>query len=261
MAEIEFTAVQEGDPFDAASLVQRFAQFKAAINDVETNAVDRGAFNENHLPSLVRDAGQITLSFTKAVYHKKGLGGLLKFDTVAANGPGTSPQLEVKFRKPYDLTAASDPNGIGGVLVMADVGVKHLSNQGTPYIPNAPQPAFSKEEPDRYAIFRIEASADQKSWTTIITRFISEGFFSDSGLIYDSKTSSQHGRPQWFSLPLHCLIKRGDLKDNQILAIRVTVGLGNRGTARASNIPPLVELGPNAHLSALVLHSSPGPSI
>ena len=93
MAEIEFTAVQEGDTFDAASLVQRFAQFKAAINDVETNAVDRGAFNENHLPSLIREAIHVDMPFTNALYHNKGQGGLLNFQTVAASGSGTTPEL------------------------------------------------------------------------------------------------------------------------------------------------------------------------
>ena len=53
MAEITYTPIEETDVLNAASLNTPFSNIQNGLNDLPSDAPAPGAFNENHLPSMI----------------------------------------------------------------------------------------------------------------------------------------------------------------------------------------------------------------
>ena len=201
------------------------------MNDVEAAAVDRGALNEAHLPSLVVDRQQTSFVGT-------GVGGNHVYDEtevlvpayLTINRNGTSPpgggNLEITFTAPINLATAE----VGGIFVMCNLHVVNMDDD---------TPANSAT---RWMLFRLQIQDGPGTWVTVqrTERALAESWASD----------------QLFQVGIRTLIRSGDVVagggvGDTVQAVRAQISMQTAGN------PPIRRVTlRECHLSGLVLHSS-----
>lgn len=231
MADVTYTSLEEGDLFDAASLNTRFTGITAAVNDVEAAAVDRGAFNEAHLPSLLVDRQQTSFAGSAAggnhVYDETEvlIPAYLTINRDGTNPPGGG-NLEIIFTTPINLATAE----VGGIFVMCNIHVVNMDDD---------TPANADT---RFIIFRLQIQDGPGTWVTVTRteRGLAESWASD----------------QLFQVGIRTLIRSGDVAagggvGDVVQAVRAQISMQTAGN------PPIRRVTlRECHLSGLVLHSS-----
>lgn len=113
MPDIDFEALEDGTPLTAENINSRLTSLQTAINDLSKDAPQRGAFNENHLPSLVVDK-QFT-NFNGACDNITGANPAVWINVVQGGN-----DLAVAFSPGIDLRASG---GCRGLFVRASLTV------------------------------------------------------------------------------------------------------------------------------------------
>jgi len=231
MADVTYTSLEGGDLFDAASLTSRFTGITAAVNDVEAAAVDRGAFNAAHLPSLIVDRQQTSFVGT-------GVGGNHVYDEtevllpayLTINRNGTNPpaggNLEITFTAPVDLATAET----GGIFIMCNLHVVNMDDDTPANVAT------------RFITYRLQIRDGPGTWITVqrTERLLAESFASD----------------QLFQVGVRTLIRSGDVVagggvGDVVQAVRAQISMQTAGAPPTRRVT-LRE----CSLSGLVLHSS-----
>ena len=120
MAEITYTPIEETDVLNAASLNTPFSNIQNGLNDLPSDAPAPGAFNENHLPSMI--------AFQQSL--KRGGYGTLHTYTSGTYVPISSGgDLEIDLGTTFILGEAS---GIAGILVFLEVMIVKSVYTSTP---------------------------------------------------------------------------------------------------------------------------------
>lgn len=189
MAEITFDALEELDPLNAASLNDRFGEIRNGINDLPSDALAKGALNENHLPTLVTDnrtkrvGSEVLLhSYTSTTY------------TVITRGGN---DLELDFGTDISIGTGT---GVGGILVFCEVFMRRLkmTSGANPY---------SRE--GAKAFFRISSAptaAGAYSPLNRTERYVQAVFEATGGGAYQEHA----GTSQEFIVPIQTLITSAD---------------------------------------------------
>lgn len=214
MPEVTYTPIREAEALDAGSLNDRFASVQAGINDLPESSVGSGAFNENHLPSLVVDQESVGFGASNHVYDQTH--GTFPASWAVINssgGAGGGTDLLVDFGSDMDLSSGA---GQEGLLVLCDIHVAKLQyDNGTSGV-HLP-----------VAFFRLQARPNGGAWVDIdrTERFVdAANTDADAGLVYD----------QWYRVPIRTLLTASDLMDVQEIRAQVSLTPGTD--------PPLAEI-------------------
>jgi hypothetical protein len=213
-------------------LTSRFTGITAAVNDVEAAAVDRGAFNEAHLPSLV-------VARHSAAFVGAGVGGTHVYNEVQAlfpayatidtnGGAGGGTDLQINFAPAINLVGGET----SGILIMLDLLVQSLQDDS------------GNNSVDRRMSYRLQADGGG-GFATIprSERFLNEGIAAAPGL--------WNGTNQYVHVSLRLLIRSGDTPTNLVNSVRAQVSV----TAAAGALVEELTL-TNVALAGLALHSS-----
>ncbi len=241
MGEFLYDPLEEPDLFNAVSLNSRFTtganSAQGAVNDLTENAPAPGAFNNEHLPTLVHFSGGQNVGSAGAGSHTyTHLAGATNNDNIPVDwtvinsdgDAGTGTDLEVDFGALFNLSGTT----VQGVLVMADLQIRRFYDAGS-YTYN------------HEAVFMIQVF-DGASWVNIprTLRWALQGIRSGSA----AETAQ---RDQLIKVPIRTLIRADDIGNNTIEKVRVVVSIGNGNTSNTET----VELW-WCQLSALVLQST-----
>lgn len=184
MAEITFTPLSEGLRLTAASLNDPLGNIRNGINDLPEDSPAVGAFNENHLPSLViaQDSERVGTSTLTHTYTS----GSYTVITRAGN------DLEVDLGSDISI---GDGTGVGGILVFLEVFVRKLSGASSG-LSNTRGKAFT----------RISCKPAVGVWSPInrTERYI-QGLYNNTGTV-----ASFDGTPQRLIMSTQTLITSSD---------------------------------------------------
>ena len=142
MPDINFDPFEDGTDLTADNLNTRLNSVTTTINDLTGDAPQRGAFNENHLPSLVIDQQYENLPGDV----NPGAGDYTNTAFAAVEDAGTP--LQVDFASPIDL----GDEDIGGIFVRASLTLNTMAG-GVPT--------------DTDMLFRIEFFETGGAWQSI----------------------------------------------------------------------------------------------
>lgn len=206
MAEVTFTPLEAGDTFSAASVNTLVSGVANAVNDVEEDASSPGAFNDEHLPSLVLATATITVGGPGASLHS--------YSGATYPYPATWTEITqggINYR--LDMGSIQTIGAsMGGCFVTADVFISRISDIG------GTDGAGSK------VFLRLEVSLDGVAWTPInrTERYVASGITG----------AGSAGRFQKFHAPIRTLIKAGDIAGDRFRYIRGTLTLIGDATLR-----------------------------
>ena len=243
MADVTYDALEEGEELNANSLNSRFSPVTNAINVISADALDEGALNSNHIPSMDISGGQtktVTInpgggtacSYAEgdAYYVAGGTNGFVTLDSNGATGGGT--EVALTFSPTLDLLV----DGAGGVLVLSNTVVQQLGLTVAIRL---------------MAIFRLSVQDATGAWHPVhrTERFIQSGYNYNSVVVADDQ------RPQMLDVPIRTLIVKSDLGGlDELKGIRLRVCVYDPGSETSASNGAVRIL--NSHLSAVPLRSA-----
>jgi hypothetical protein len=251
MADVTYDALEEGEEFNAVSLNTRFSPVTNAINVISADALDAGALNSDHLPSMDISGGQtksITINpgggascrYTEAdaKYVASGTNGFVTLDSNGATGgTGSGGEVALAFAPTLDISST----GAGGVLVLSNTVVQQIGNLG-----------FSGAGPIRVmAMFRLSVQDATGTWHPVhrTERFV------QSGYNFNSIVGSGDQRPQMLDVPIRTLVVKSDLGGlDEVKGIRLRVCVYDPGGEVGSDQGVIQIL--HSHLSVVPLRSA-----
>ena len=200
MPIITFTALEEGDQFNASSLNTQFTSVTATINDLATSSVGEGALNTRHLPSMelsgvgganlttsINPAGGAACEYNDTVF------AYPTFNMLDSNGnTAGGTNVQVSFA-PATVTLGAA--GTQGILVLGNILLQQIGQVG-----------FAAAVPNRFAVARVAIVEEPGAVVTPILR--SERFVQErEGFVAMTPVT----RPQMVDLPLRVLIRASDM--------------------------------------------------